>query len=1186
MSELPTLDEDQQAAVDAYLDVDSGLVTLGSVPGSGKSTVGAKTIARVLFERAAAGDPAPADHVLAASFSKEDAADIVPDVVAWLETLFARGEVPDGIDRAAVDDLVAGIREAPHIGTIDSVLRSVFADVATTVGFDAMPTVGNAALTQRLHVDVYDALVESGELTSELALLQDAYPADTWDGDVRELLEEAFTYCRRHDATVAECVDRFHAAVDANYDGGEPASFGDVLEAVAAYRDEATVDRVRTDLDAADREELLTADQRLYAEWHAAVDAFGDALAAYADRYDRRCVERGVVSHLDCAYWVDRFFTADEYAGSRRDRLLDRYHHGIESVVVDEAQDVSRIQHDALAHLVDGDTRVLLAGDLHQCIYHWRDASPALFRRAMQAGEYFGRSWGSHTAETTAQNYRSRPGIVRFANAVADRSLNHPERGGLGDLDAATPSLSANRDPGEAPSVHVPAFPSAGVPGDESWVDPEAGGREAAVVASYVAGAIEDGRLRTTDGDVPSITVLFNTRRHMDAYATAFEARGFTVADASAHLFGSPVVRAVVDVVDWLADPTDPDRTRTLLTDSALAGATSEGRDADALAPVVDAVAAADWAIPAALDRDDLADVDDDLREVLAGLVSLASDRRRLAAEPAAVRVREIIDRLHFEADPIGLETDAVRDAADSDADRARRVATLDRLVALIEEWEGEDRYATADLAELFAPFMAEPKRGPIQPVGDPDAVDVVFRTVHNMKGDQDEVVVLADTATRHGPAAFDTSRLATAGDAAALAPPATAADEATTLPGVEGGLYAPDATPARNPGPDAAGLRWRPEYWQRGKNRDGHHDHLGPPVRRDAVAAERAEAWRTLHVALTRAADHLVVPLPRDDDLLSRRDHWAGLLYDVLGEDVVSTSGLHDVDLPTGDGALEPTRVAVNGVAPMATVDLPGAAARTPPLRRPGPVATDQVSGAWTPRFVSPSTLAAHVDAPAESVVPAIRNENVHTDNPAVDEGLPLPFDDVSTDEIGDVVHALVTALVEVPAADLSTPSPETRAAVEHILDRHVDDAVEGGEVDGLREFLLDWVVPDLADSSLWDRLERAEAVYADEPLHDVARVGDVAVELQGEADLLLVLPDGTHCVEDVKTALTTPTSDQRRRYKLQVDAYAWVLTRQVPDVDVVPRVTTVGAVTDEYGLDWPIGTWRDHLRAIGGDG
>jgi len=72
----------------------------------------------------------------------------------------------------------------------------------------------------------------------------------------------------------------------------------------------------------------------------------------------------------------------------------------------------------------------------------------------------------------------------------------------------------------------------------------------------------------------------------------------------------------------------------------------------------------------------------------------------------------------------------------------------------------------------------------------------------------------------------------------------------------------------------------------------------------------------------------------------------------------------------------------------------------------------------------------------------------------------------------------------------------------------------------------------------------------------------------------------DGTWYVEDVKTTLTSPSATQRRRSKLQVDAYAWILDQQCsPEKRVIPRITTVGVDSDEYSVEWPIGAWRHQL-------
>ncbi|OYR79275.1 hypothetical protein DJ84_18525, partial [Halorubrum ezzemoulense] len=128
-------------------------------PGAGKSSVIGKAAAEDLLARAAAGDPRPHERVLIASFSKRDAADLVPDIVAWVEALYERGDTPAALDRSDIDRLCRQVREAPRIGTLDSVLRTVCGEIVTEMGFDSMPTVGNDALIEQLHQDVYERVI-------------------------------------------------------------------------------------------------------------------------------------------------------------------------------------------------------------------------------------------------------------------------------------------------------------------------------------------------------------------------------------------------------------------------------------------------------------------------------------------------------------------------------------------------------------------------------------------------------------------------------------------------------------------------------------------------------------------------------------------------------------------------------------------------------------------------------------------------------------------------------------------------------------------------------------------------------------------------------------------------------------------------------------------------------------------
>lgn len=1177
MSEMPTLDAAQQAAIDAYLQMDSGLVTLSSVPGAGKSTAASKAYADELLTRAANGQRVPHERIVSISFSKEDASQIIPDVIAWIKTLQERGETPDCLSEADISELITHVREASQIGTVDSLLRSVFKEIATELGFDGMPTVGNMGLNTHLHRDVCEWLTSHPPVQDHLSRLREAYPSGEYQMDVGDLLQESFRISRRRDLEVPEFTRRLKEAVKQNYRGNRPDSFDDLLDAIRAYRGADIATEVNQEATTKTKAALLEGDQQLYHAWLAIIDDLGAVLKEYTTRYNALCRERGVVSHLDCSYWVNQYFVT--HTDSQRcQRLLQRYHDTIESIVIDEAQDLSQIQHDALSHLITAETRVFLAGDLHQCIYDWRDASPELFRQAISEGNYFNRTWSTHTAEVADQNYRSRPAIVRLANAVADRTLNHPERGGLQSVAEATPSLHANRDPVDGPALHVARFQPRGHPDTDHWIGVDGQGGEAHALVAYVAGAVENGRLTTDAGEIPSITVLFNTRNQMPAYRSAFEDVGFTVADASTYIFESPVVCAIVGVLEWLSAPTDPAKTETLLTASPLAGDMSESTyespvtEFRAIAPQL---AAVEWSVSKAANLDGL---DADYRGVLDGLASLIEDTRQLAVAPAAVVVPEIIDRLQLEADPLNL---------DQTTDRQQRVATLDRFVSLIEEWEDDDRYTHQQLCELLDPFVEKPRLGPLQPVVDADSVDVVFKTIHAMKGDQDDIVILADPTNDIGGHSYDTTRIATADGDIALAPPGNVLPESTPqVPVVAEQLYAPDASPPRCPEtPNSAGLRWRAEYWNPDQAESSTDPLLGPPVRRDNAAASQAESWRKLYVALTRACEHLIVPLPEDDTALSGGNYWTQVLYDLIGDETLNSTGCQTIDLPGGTGENRETSVVINDVPFEAQYTSPAVSESVVPLRPLNEViSTDSVHDAWLPRFLRPSILGPQVDDRVATLIPALRGEPVHTDTDAVSPTVPLSFEELTTDKVGTVVHELVVLLVEadIDREALQSPvAPELLTIVEDLLESRLPSLSER-ESEELKTFLYEMVLPDLGESALWGRLTQAVDIYTEEPLQALTRIKDVDIEVHGQADLVLEMGDGTWYVEDVKTTLTSPSATQRRRSKLQVDAYAWILDQQCsPETRVIPRITTVGVDSDEYSVEWPIGAWRHQLMS-----
>lgn len=1201
--DVPELDDQQSTIVDEFCDpsVDSGLFVLSSHPGAGKSTASGKAAATQLYRHYLVGDHTPERRLLATSFSKEDAADIVPDIVDWLWALYHRDEIPtnETVTADEIRSLERRLRQGASIGTIDSVLRSVFDSIATDVGFDGMPTVGNKALLTRLQLDCYEGLAEDPQYGPLVDQLEVAYPdSDTQDvseyvSSLREILEEALLACRERNLSIEEFRTNLYATVNDVYAGqeaGSPAAIRDAVERTCGPDAAAEVDALEAD----EMTVLTDADEQLYKEWLAVIDQFCELLGAYRERYDDLTRQRNVIAHVDCAYWVAEYFTADDshdldVDDDRRERVRERFQNLIESVIVDEAQDVSEIQYTALSELVASDMKLFLAGDLKQSIYVWRNAHPKRFQQAIRDGVYFGIDWDHHVHEEARQNYRSRPDIVAAINAVAEETLPEPDRGNLGALDITFSPLQAKRSSTERTSVHVAQFrrQEKEFPGTEDWVTGE--GNEAQALARVLAGGVEDGTFVTTDDAAakqdtdtdpsmsdstdeiddeeqasPPITVLFPRTKYMGAYEQALESHGFTVGNERIPLFGTTAVQMAVAVLKWLIDPFDPERTKWLVTTSSLADGDeglratepafqrygwsiqnvareldSEGSDdGDELEHGIGSEIETEPRTRAT--KDSTESIPEGTVRVLEGLATLAIDLPRRRANPVAVVARDVIDTLGLEADPLDC---------DMDTTRAQRVANLDAFVATVEEWEGDDRYRLEQFTELLSPFIENPDDGPDRPLVDDD-VDIVFKTVHQMKGNQDEVIVLADPARSIGLYKRTTDRLITTTNRVGLAPPWNGAVKRVDVPGFDNGLYNPFADSG-----DDIGLRWTLERWRPSTDRsDGPDSLTGPELFRRACAERRAESWRLLFVAMSRAQSHLVVPLPSTwhAEYWKPRDHWAGVLHDAFDVDHGAPGATHTV-AGEHDAKEASFAVGVNDVGwvESTTIDSdPVETPRLPPL--------ELGLESWLPRFVRPSTLHPLSDDPERYALDHLMGQALHTDSAPPE--INLPYHALGPDQIGQLTHDVVRKIAtrNVTTKELETVSGPVASILDHCLDVYATHLSEDDRA-VVHSFLAKTVIPQFVTSALRERLDRAEAVYAETKLEGVITVDGVEIEVHGQGDIVCRHPDGSWTVDDVKVALA-PVTDAPR-YQVQLATYEWVLQQQLgEDVPVKSYLTYFG--------------------------
>ena len=120
--------------------------------------------------------------------------------------------------------------------------------------------------------------------------------------------------------------------------------------------------------------------------------------------------------------------------------------HRFPTIIVDEAQDSSRIQMRIIDSLIRaGVTEVMLAGDPYQAIYEWRQAEPQIFAQKFD-------EWKDNCVWLT-ESWRSTQSICDLACKLANSSDSITARdGGIATFDHA-PVLYGYRDETELPQV-------------------------------------------------------------------------------------------------------------------------------------------------------------------------------------------------------------------------------------------------------------------------------------------------------------------------------------------------------------------------------------------------------------------------------------------------------------------------------------------------------------------------------------------------------------------------------------------------------------------------------------------------------------------------------------------------------------------------------------------------------------
>lgn len=1139
-----SLNDAQRRLVEATLEADSGLFVQASVPGAGKTYAGAGLYARCLLQRAADGVDRPASGLGAVAFNRDAAEKLIPEIAGWLRWLVYDDTIPAArhCDQGDVDNLIGQLRRIETVGTIDSVIYRIFDDIATELGFED-PEANDGYALDQLHQDAFDAVLASSKHDVRINRLRESYPpldegddeddipeTDAASGDetgrIADVLRTILETARDHGWSVADVDERLHEGRNACYPAGAPSGLTDI-EADLRQFDGAQAELSVGDMWSPDQ--VVAIDRELYDVWGDRIDDLVGVYRSYVRAYERLSRERGVVSHVDCAYWVNRYFAdpacahrlaspdiSHELVTARRDRLRQRWQSHLDLLVVDEAQDLSSAQHDALSHLVTNETRVVLYGDVHQTIYTWRNASPTLFSAAISDGEYFGVEWEDPVVETAQTTYRQRPAIAQVVNDIFGSAIQDPSRGVSPAIDTDYASLGPTRPDVDGPSIHVAAFkePINSSPTFDDWYfDDEVRHRSGEVLAEYLLGGLVDGRFDTGD-DPPPIRVLFRRGTKMDAVRKALEDVGLTVGTPEP-VFRHPLAQAVVTILQWLVSPMDPDHTAATLCTLGV-------RDESDAADVTEHVASADYDLFTATAQ--AGDLEADSARFLTDLEALATDiadrNRRTVTELA----REVCAMLVTADDPLGIQST-------TSLDRCYRIR--DEVIAAVDDLAAPETAFPEAVAALTT-ACAEPEEHRCLPV-DASDYDVVFETIHSFKGEESSVIALGDPAhSPHGQSYKNT--IIARGDTLAICPPdIDARTDSIPVDGYDGGLFEPGL-----PWSDArdSGLRWMTNRLRR----DSQTTYAGPSTFAAVAAQDRAEHWRLGYVAATRARDHLVVPIENVDDWQASAS-WSHAFGSTLRVDELD--GMKTVDRSVDGESVMVSKDDVSTRNPLENL-LPSWDGRTLTSGSADRPVLDTESRPWLPRFLNASTFYPLSEDHDRYVLDHLLGKQLHTDSGTIETDAPLG--DVGPGTLGTITHDAIASMVRT-----NTDLQATRNL--HVLfDDHVQWALRHAQLEhnltdkqrqAVETYLSNCVLPEFVETDAFDRLCTADEVYIEDPIETQIRIDGVRIDVRGQADF--IARDGSEWfVEDVKLAFANGTDETDERYRLQLATYQWVLRRQ----------------------------------------
>jgi ATP-dependent helicase/nuclease subunit A len=1182
--ELTMLADDQNEVVEAYRDGDRFVVAPAS-SGTGKTTLATRAATDGVYrDLATNGKPG---GLLFTTFTKRAARQARERMIAELETYVAERRTA-GTDQGDPlcenwNSVRTWLHETADVRTLDSVFIEWYEEIARMTDLPMDISVGDAGghseLLDRAYQTLSSERTTDPHLDAALTVLERRYgTTQTQTGHVPWVpkVSQLHQKCREFGKPPGWGAQKLRENVQACFPVGHPENANDVADAVAALSNDSVAPEHISD-------EWVAYTQATYDATERLASSLATVLKAFAGAYDGAVRESGILTHHDVTYYVmaalDEELPGAETLGDAAGfvaLLRERYDH----VIIDEMQDTSYSQIRLLSWLFPkdmDDVEGLGIGDLKQSVYGWRSADPALFAEIIGVEEApSGALLGVNDVlchELTA-SYRSHPHIIGAVNGLFPAVFSDPNRGAEGRFPVPYQPLYDRRVPTDEddPHIHVIELPSEPRRDIESAEAPSR-------VASRLRGAVDEGLLSIdrnqalvgdpdttpdlqpmTDGD---IALIFRAGTYMEAYAQTLSEYGFKTAVLSGdNLFETPEVRMLRGLLEAVADFAQPTSVRwlaesafTTMDSATIDVLDGSGFDLDTALEAIehDLAAATDPAVAEKLEA---------VRSQITALTALRDDLRVARHGPKEALLRRLVDSSALE--PLLLGT----------AGGFGKNANVERFINIVTKWESDEPLSLQALLKRVGRMADDSGEehasvdGPEVAVTADEYADdtVLILTAHKAKGLEFKTVVLPDLHRKIQGWNFNDQEFVTDRELGLAVRPW--AD----------GAARPSQAPSNNSfdnfwhtdSPDQwedCGQTWltaeRDPSW--GSNPGvRQHEHPLAGVIGDSVAEE----WRVLYVAITRACDHLILPLHEPFTWAEPAHTWGATLWEALdlntdGGPVQRAPGL-DVDgnpvgipvgyntLPQGDPVDVPELGYANRRLAGTYRQRAGDGIETSSL----PPAAPEAEARTAPEKVTPSDFYELLDD-SEAILQSMSPEVSVLTGPAPVVPASYPGG-LKAGTWGDVAHSAAELAIEatVDPAVLKAGCAEAREVAREAVEQELGDVYDDSILGEVTERIVDDILPALGATETY-----REAIGAAHHLPELPTAGTYKnatgrVWLEGEYDLLY--EDDRWVLAEFKTGTPPTTSPWTAHekfvdYCLQLALYRWLLEaeRGVLEID-----------------------------------